>query len=227
MLVSFDVRAGMKVVYLTAPVIGFFYFLFLKKKSLYFNIFMICCMVANFLSYWDYSVIFGIYLRSFIVERHNYLITNSLLAVGYISLIYLISSKISFKLIWKNFKLPLFVLTALGTYIIYVFVNSVRIADFTMFLFDLIYNLSLLILFTLALINFLYWNDKKSFYFFLGCLLIVFQDVLGIVYAYLSREMIYALIWISFSLGSYYFFLMQTNMKSKKRSAYPEEEEEY
>ena len=219
------VKSGMVVVSLVSPIVALYYLFFLKEKNVFLSLFLVFCSLSNINLFTTLVRPFGIDLDEILSVYWNYFIINGLLILAYSCFMLRIISKTNVKLVWKKFKYHIIVLTVLGFYVVYVFVISVIVADTFMYVFDIVYNVFLVILFSMSLINYFYHENKKAFFLFLGVMLILFEEVFGIVYAYLNRELGYALIWITLYVASFYFIIAQSQMETKEKPNFLDLEE--
>ena len=193
------------------PIITILYLLFIKRKSKLFLLFLIFysasdligLVIAN-LPYDDSQTLFDI----------EYYVCNGLYILSYIMLIVKIGSSLNFKHVIKFFKIHLVVLSALNLYLLYVLhaiINPNLIHESDYYL-ELTYNIVVLVLLSVALLNYFYKDNKKSFYLFLGALCIVFSEVMDIAYIYVAQRCILNFLGTTLALGAFYFFYQQSKL---------------
>lgn len=187
---------------LILPVITIAYFSTNAKPNLFFSIFLISYSISD--------------LMIFIVDSmpyiYYYFIGNGLYIIAYISLLVKILNSISFTYIIKNFKLHLFVLFALNIYIAYVLqviVNPYMVLTYE-YAMEITYNISMLLVLTSSLLNYLYREDRKSLFLFLGSLAIVFSEVIGVAYLYIAEQNLLNFLSTSLTLLAFYFYCKQS-----------------
>ena len=121
--------------------------------------------------------------------------------------------------VFKNFKIHLFVLLVLNTYLIYVLQvivkpNLVMSIDYY---FELIYNIVTLLLLTVALLNYFYKDNQKALYLFLGVLCLVFSEVIDIAFIYIAQRSILSFLATTLSLIAFLLLLQQSKLLNKSR----------
>ncbi len=193
------------------PLIALLYLLFIKKKSRLFLLFLIFYSLSDLLSL---VITYLPYDDSQKLLDFEYYVCNGLYILAYMMLIIKIGSSLNFKHVIKFFKIHLVVLSALNLYLLYVLhaiINPNLILESDYYL-ELIYNIVVLILLSIALLNYFYRDNKKSFYLFLGALCIVFSEVMDIAYIYVAQRCILNFLSTTLALGGFYFFYQQSKL---------------
>lgn len=191
---------------LIVPSITLMYFLNVKSRSFYFTAFLVLYSISELL----------VFISPFIPIQLDYYIGNTLYISAYICLIYEILKSMSLKLVLKNFSVHLVVLSALSAYIVYVLLKLVSplIIGFE-FVVEFVYNLVTLLLLSVALLNYIYRDTKKSLLMFFGALCIVFSEVIQIAYFYISARNILNFSYTVLLIVSFFFFYMQSKIEAK------------
>ncbi len=196
---------------LIVPLITIIYILFIEPKSKLFLMFLVCYSLSDILG----IVIDNMpYDESQKLYDFEYYVGNSLYILAYFFLIIKISKSLSFSHIFKNFKLHLLVLCVLNVYLLYVLhdiidPNLVLESDYYL---ELTYNIVVLFLLSLSLLNYFYKDNTKSLYLFLGALCIVFSEVLDIAYIYVSQRYFLNFLATTLALGAFCFFFQQSKL---------------
>ena len=144
----------------------------------------------------------------------EYYFGNSLYILAYIFLIIGIAKSLNMKHIIKYFKMHLIVLTVLNVYLLYVLhaiINPNLVLESDYYL-ELTYNIVILLLLSIALLNYFYKDNKKSLYFFLGALCIVFSEVMDIAYIYVAQRCFLNFLGTTLALAAFYFFYQQSKL---------------
>ena len=201
---------------LLIPLITLIYILFVKRKSVYFLLFLVFYTVG------DLSVLFLDFVpfdENSVFSNFQYCITNSMYIIAYIFLFIKIIKSVCLKHILKHFKIHLIVLTALNVYLIYVLQLIVKPnLDIEMdYYFELIYNLVTLLLLSMALLNYFYRDNQKSLYLFLGTLCLVFSEVIDIAFIYIAQKSILSFLATTLSLVAFYFLFQQSKFLNTSR----------
>ncbi len=194
--------------YLIMPLIAVAYFFNTEtKRTLFFSLFFICYSVSDLL---------GI-ASNYIDVEVEYFIGNALYILAYLFLLLEVCRSICIIHVLKNFKIHLLVLTGLNIYIAYVLLIIVKpYTYFSEYLVEIIYNIVMLLLLSASLINYFYKDDKKSLLLFIGSLCIVFSEVIGIAYMYISEKELLNFLATTLSLFAFYSYYLQARIEHEK-----------
>ena len=196
---------------LIVPLITILYVLFIERKSKLFLMFLVSYSLSDIL---------GIVIRNMPYDESlklydfEYYIGNALYIMAYVFLIIKIVKSLNFKYVIKHLKMHLIVLSILNIYLLYVLhaiINPNLLLESDYYL-ELTYNIVLLLLLSLALLNYFYKDNKKSFYLFLGALFIVFSEVIDIAYIYVAPRCFLNFLSTTLSLGAFYFLYQQSKL---------------
>ena len=115
----------------------------------------------------------------------------------------------------RNFKIHLIVLTALNIYLIYVLqlIVESELEYKYEYHMELVYNVVMLLLLSIALLTYFYRDNKKSLYLFIGALFIVFSEVLDVAYNYIDQRSLLNILGTTLALCAFYFFYQQALLK--------------
>ena len=136
---------------------------------------------------------------------------NYLIIATYLSLIIFLVKDLEIKKIFKDFKLPMIVLVVFNVYIIYA-LNEMILEDPKVetssleFVTNVIYNVFIQLVLSLALIHYLYHQTKQSLLLFLASVCIVFSEMVQVAYLFISSEQILEIIY-SMLMGLGFYFL--------------------
>ncbi|WP_445735518.1 hypothetical protein [Mariniflexile sp.] len=191
------------------PIITLIYFLNVKKKTLFFTLFLVFYSVSDLL----------VFLKPYTSQAIDYYLGNSLYILSYICLLIEISKSVSLPYILRHFKLHILVLTILNVYIIYVLQVIVysRALITNAYYLELMYNIVVLMLLSVSLINYFYRDNIKSLYLFLGALCIVFAEVIWVAYTYISERSLLNIVYITLYVLAFYFFFKQSEILYEER----------
>jgi len=166
------------------PVFAVLYFVKNKVKSSRFSVFLIA-----------YSL--GAAIQPLDLETYPslmYYLGNGLYMLAYIFLLLELLKTMSFKVVIKKLRSQLLILIALNVYLIYNLTTSIIPAIFSekygsgVFMMEIIYNVLLLLILSLALLNYLENENKKTLILFIGCSFIVVSEFLLLGYYYLLES---------------------------------------
>lgn len=196
---------------LIVPLITILYVLFIKRKNKLFLMFLVCYSISDILG----IVISNMpYDESQMIYDFEYYVGNALYILAYLFLVIKLGKSLNFKHVLKHFKMHLIVLSALNIYLLYVLhaiidPNLVQESDYYL---ELTYNIVVLLLLSIALLNYFYKDNKKSLYLFLGALFIVFSEVIDIAYIYVTPRCFLNFLGTTLALGAFYFFYQQSKL---------------
>ncbi|MFI1745875.1 hypothetical protein [Thalassobellus sediminis] len=186
------------------PIIALAYFLFVKRKTLFFSLFLVLFSISDLMIFIVNHVYYEIY----------YYVGNSLYILAYASLFLEVCKSICVIHVLKNYKIHLIVLMALSFYIVYVLQVIVNpyVEMTNEYYVELIYNIVMLVFLSASLLNFFYRDNRKSLYLFIGALCIVFSEVIWVAYTYISSGSLLNIISGTLSLLAFYFFYKQSKL---------------
>jgi hypothetical protein len=143
---------------------------------------------------------------------------NGLYIAAYVFLILEVLKSLNFNYVLNNYSIHLIVLGALNIYIVYVLLKIVYpIVSFSFeFLVELLYNIVILILLSVSLLNYFYRDDRKSLLMFIGSLCLVFSEVILVAYLYISDKNLLIFSSSILSIMAFYFFYIQASLKNER-----------
>ncbi|CAH8294881.1 hypothetical protein EV196_108144 [Mariniflexile fucanivorans] len=191
------------------PVITLLYFITVKRKSLFFTLFLVLFSISDLM----------IFIGPYIPYDLDYYLGNFLYISAYISLSIEIFKSVSLSYILKNYKLHLLILTILNIYIIYVLqvIVDPHVGETNIYYVELLYNIVMLTLLSGSLMNYFYRDNVKSLFLFLGSLCIVFGEVIWVAYIYISERYLLNVVSTTLYLVAFYFFYKQSKIKQDIR----------
>jgi hypothetical protein len=191
------------------PIFTLLYFVTVKKKSLFFLLFLVLYAVSDLL----------LFIAPYISNKVNYYMGNSLYILAYTFLLLEVCKSVCVLYVLKNYKIHLLVLTILNIYIIYVLhvIVAPYVAKTNEFYVELVYNIVMLLVLSLTLVNYFYRDNVKSLYLFLGAMCIVFSEVIWIAYGYISASTFLNIVSTSLYMLSFYFFYIQSKLVYEER----------
>ena len=175
-----------------------------KKKSVYLILFLWAFALANVL----------VALQYLKFTRWAYYVYTVVNILGYAFLIVYILKMFNFKKLLVNFYPYILVLSGLNIYILYTLnsmleVDKVKNVTFLAVVLESVYNVAVLTILTLSLLNYIYNEySKQALYLLLTCLGISFSDIVQLFYLYTDA---YTEIFLAHSVLELiaYFFLFK------------------
>lgn len=191
------------------PLITVLYLFTVKRKSKLFLFFLIFHASSDIIGMTTVTLPYD---ESGILYDFDYYAANTSCILAYIFLIIKISISLNFRHIFKYFKMYLVVLIILNIYLLYVIqaIISPNLVFEIDYYLELIYNIVVLLLLAIALLNYLYKDNKKALYFFLGALGIIFSEVMDIAYIYIDQSVFIYFLSITLEFMAFYFLFQQS-----------------
>ena len=201
---------------LIAPLFTALYFLNVTQRSRYFSLFLILFSIAEISTVFEYFTIDWSqeYLDAY------YIIGNSVYILAYFFLILEVLKTINLRKVLKSYFIHVIVLLALNIYIVYVLITIVnpkfQVDSEYLIGVELVYNIIMLLLLTLALISYFYNDNRKTLLLFFGSICIVFSEVIQIAYFYIADQDLLNIAQTILFVLAFSFFYFQSKVKNKK-----------
>ncbi len=197
--------SSMMLVFLTV-----LYFRGTKSKSKYFSSFLVIFTFAHVLSYLSW------YLpeEDYFGTDYIYYLANILYVISYLFLILRFTSKFDIKLILKRFLFSILILLVLDVFCVIIVTETAgEVLSVYEYALEFLYNAVVMVLLSVALINYMYRNDNKSMLFLLACICIVFSEVIQLAYFYVLSSNDLGVIYSTFLVLAFALFYTQSQMK--------------
>ncbi|WP_397362498.1 hypothetical protein [Olleya sp. R77988] len=184
------------------PLFAYLYYGQAKEKNHFFGFFLIAFSIVEILK----VVFVG-------NEILSYYVAHLLVNAAYASLIIFLVKDVNLKLLIKEFKLHLIVLTVFNVYIVYA-LNQMIMQDQSLvvntfgFAIEVTYNVLILLVLSLSLVHYLYHETKQGLLLFLASVSIVFSEMVQVAYLFISSEQLLQIIYsILMGIGFYFFYV--------------------
>lgn len=167
-----------------APIFAVFYFVRNEVKSSRFSVFLII-----------YSI--GSVLQPFDLETYPdlmYYFCNGLYIIAYFFLLLELLKTMSLRGVYKKLIIQLLILIALNVYLINNLTTLVLPSifnedyEFGVFVLEIVYNVLLLLILSMAFLNYLENENRKTLILFIGCSFIVVSEFLLLGFYYLLES---------------------------------------
>lgn len=205
---------------LIVPFFTILYFVNVKRRSLLFTCFLMLFSISELLIFTELFIDFDSMTEEGFLKYNNvyYMIGNLLYISAYIFFLLDVLKTLDVRMVFKNYKIHLVVLSALNVYIIYVLLTIVNpyVDGSYMFFVELIYNIVMLLLLTSSLISYFYNDNKKSLLLFIGAVCIVFSEVIQVAYYYILNKDLFNLLQTLLFVVAFSFFYFQSKIKNKR-----------
>ncbi|APY09736.1 hypothetical protein BWZ22_00075 [Seonamhaeicola sp. S2-3] len=202
---------------LILPVIAIAYFVFYKNKTRYFSLFLIFYalsdlmgLIINLIPYSE---------SSSLLYEIDYYVGNAMYVLSYTFLIIEICRSLNFLHVLKNYTIHIIVLTMLNIYLVYVLqviVDPEKEMLKVGYYLELVYNIVMLLLLSVSLLNYFYRDNKKALFMFIGTLCLVFSEVIDVAYIYITQRNLLNFIATTLVVAAFYFFCKQIGYKNIK-----------
>jgi len=154
-------------------------------------------------------------------EFLDYIVNNILYLLAYTCLIIKISLSLDLIAIVKKYSLYLSLILGIGVFFIYCLSEITQ--DFVSqseFNFENFYNIVVVCLMCVALINYLYHDDKKSINMLIGSIFIAFSEILQLAYFYIADFAILNMTFSLFFILAILFFYLQSISEHREQVEY-------
>lgn len=185
-----------------------------KKRRLYFFIFLLLFTLAKLLDFASWFI--EVDLENGI--DYPYYLVNILFITSYSFLIAQILNTMDLKKVIKKFPFHILILLVLDVFCVSVVTGTAKPQlSVPQYSLEFIYNGIIMILLSLALINYIYRDDKKSMNLLVGSIFIVFSEVIQLAYFYISDINILNVIYSFFLVIAFFFFYLQSRLLYDKK----------
>ncbi len=177
------------------------------KRGVYFLAFLIAFSIADILSF------IGVQIPPLPKNSidYTYYIINLLYILSYSFLITQMLTSMKFDEVIKKYPFHLFILIVLDVFCVVVVTNTAmhKLSNHEYYL-EFLYNSIIMILLTVALINYLHKEDKKAINLLVGSIFIFFAEVIQLAYFYISEINLLNVMCSLFLVLALYFFYLQS-----------------
>lgn len=185
------------------------YFIRVKQKHFYFILFLILYTLAEILNFIGWQV--PIVAKESI--DHMYYVGNSLYIVSYSFLTIQILSSMDLIEVLKKFSVSLVILIILDVFSVIIVTNTAEDRlNYYEFFVEFVYNVVIMILLTVALINYLHKNDRKAINLLIGSIFIFFSEVIQLAYFYVADINLLNVVCSLFLVLAFVFFYLQSKL---------------
>ena len=157
-----------------------------------------------------------------LVDDIMYYGCNFLYILAYSFLIIEVTKGLSFTRLMQKFSFLIIVLIALDVYTVIlvsdVAASSEWLGTLGDYILEIVYNSVIMVLLTVALINYLYRDSNKAMTLLVGSLCIVFSEVIQVAYFYVSDIKFLDILYSVLLVLAFLFFHLQTKMSYEEIS---------
>jgi len=204
---------------LILPLLTLLYCISGKSKSNYFFYFLLFYSLAEFTGVFSYFAYYSV-----IVDNILYYGGNFCYVTAYIFLILEVFKSINLKSVINRFPVHIIILLVLDIYSVYlvseIAVKSDYLNGMLDYVIEIVYNIVVMLLLTVTLINYISRDSKKAMNLLLGALCIVFSEVMQVAYFYVSDKNILNVTYSVLLIFAFCFFYIQAGMTYSRNAAY-------
>ena len=196
---------------LILPLVTMLYFLETKDKKSYFFYFLLLYSIPEIIEP------FISLSESVLMQNIRYYLGNILYISAYIFLILEILKLMNFKKVFKRFTAPIVILIVLDVYSVILVSDTSFSSGYFEVIFEniveILYNITIMLLLSVAVINYMNRHTKKAMNLLVGAICIVFSEVIQVAYYYISTENnILSVLYSILLVFAFFFFYLQSSM---------------
>lgn len=185
----------------------------LKKRNLFFLLFLICFALSQLLNFISHFLF---------IENGNvdylYYVSNVIFMIAYIFLILRCVITMSFLKIIKKFAVTIIILLLLSIFCVTLITETAENQlSASQYMIEFLYNVVVMGLLSVSLINYMDKSDNKSMLFFMGCMFVFFSEMLQLAYYYIDELVYLAASYSVFLVLAFVFFYLQSKIKYVKQ----------
>ena len=193
------------------------------KRFTYFFYFLLLYAIGDLL-----GLIYNYPDISITLDTILYFTCNLLYIASYLCLIVHILKTMPIQKVFGKYTIHLIILLILDVYCVYL-VTDVAIQSGNLItiydnILEFVYNIVIMALLTVTLINYLYRDAPKSMNLLIGALCVVFSEVIQVAYFYVSEVFLLGIAYIVLIILAFVFFFIQARMEYSSISRKLEEE---
>lgn len=180
-----------------------------KPKRLLFFLFLISFALAELVNFSSWFIVID-YSSN---PDYFYYLTNGLFILSYIFLIMRVVKDMNVKQVFSKFWIHLIILIVLDVFcVIIVSGTTEKLLSQQEYAMEFIYNSIIMLLLTVAMINYMSKNTQKSMNLLLGSIFIFFSEVIQLTYFYISTLNILNVMCSLFLVLAFLFFYLQARI---------------
>ena len=140
-----------------------------------------------------------------------YFLTNALFILSYTVLIIKKLKQLNFKKVFSELKIPIVILLVLDVFCVTLISDTtVDLLSTIEYVMEFVYNTVIMILLSLALIDYMYRNNNKSMLFLIGTIFMMFSEVIQLAYYYILPDDSLGYVYSIFLIVAFVFYYMQS-----------------
>lgn len=181
-----------------------------EDKSIYFQAFLVLFTIGHLFSSLGW---YGPMIKEGGIDYYYYG-ANILYITSYLMFVLKIIKSINFREAYRDLAIPVVILLVLDVFCVIIVSDTTRgTLSFYEYILEFVYNSVIMLLLSLALINYLYRNDKKSMLFLIGSICIVFSEIIQLAYYYIIDDNYLGFVYSFFLVMAFIFFYLKSQAK--------------
>lgn len=180
------------------------------KRSKYFILFLVSFALAYFINYisWFSEPIYEDEIP------YYYYGSNALFMLSYVFLILRLTSGLKLKEVFKELYFSMLILVLLDVFCVIVLTDTAKSAlTLDEYIVEFIYNAVIMLLLSVALLNYMYRYDNKSMLFLVGSICIIFSEIIQLAYFYVLEDESLSFVYSVFFIIAMLFFYLQSQLQ--------------
>lgn len=184
-----------------------------KSKRFYFFMFLVVFTISEILNFISWFI-----LLDYDSIDYFYYIGNGLYILSYTFLIIQVVKTMNIKEIMAKYPIHIIILLVLDIFCVSIVTSTTQgQLSFNEYTLEFLYNAVIMILLSLALINYIHRDDKKAMNLLVGSIFIVFSEVIQLAYFYVS-DINFLNVLCSFLLVlAFLFFYLQARLNHEEK----------
>lgn len=203
--------AGVRALAIT--LLTFLYAFCVKNKHPFFFLFLIFFSLSEILNYVTWIVNLDVDPE----VDYFYYIGNALYIVSYLFLTLRIVVALNIKKVFLKFPIQIALLIILSLFFVY-FISDTTRKELSQneYYLELLYNAVVMFLMAMALVNYMFRDDKKSMNLLLGTICIMFSEVIQLAYFYIADINVLNVLCSMFLVFAFFFFYLQSRLEHRE-----------
>ncbi|WP_353778539.1 hypothetical protein [Winogradskyella sp. 3972H.M.0a.05] len=197
--------------------------LFLKEKDCncrFFLFFLVAFTLAQVIGLLSWYIVIDYETT----VDYFYYLSNGLYILSYVSLILQVISSMNVREVMSRFFIHIFILIVLDIFCVSIVTGTTQgVLNYTEYTIEFIYNTVIMVLLSVALINFMYRDDKKAMNMLVASIFIVFSEIIQLAYFYIAEYKELNVICSVFLVLAFVFFYLQARLQHEEQIDFFEE----
>ncbi|WP_299117235.1 hypothetical protein [uncultured Winogradskyella sp.] len=202
-------KEGSAISALMLVILTFLYCRWTEHKTKYFFWFLIFFTIAQLVSFYAF---FAPEFKDSETD-YFYYTANTLYIISYSFLTIKMLVDLNLKKVFSELSIPIIILIVLDIFCVILVTDTTQnVLSYEEYILEFVYNAIIMLLLSVALINYMYRNDNKSMLFLIGSICIVFSEIIQLAYYYILNDNNLGFIYSFFLVIAFLFFYLQSQL---------------